>query len=113
MANIKKNDKDKKQVRKVMVIPRDNKTYEEKYAIANGKKIPFEIPITLNEKDIKAIEHQKEAHQVDNIMTVPDVMNKYSCTQAEAVKIVEAQSHHKEIGGKKIVWRPKYMVQNR
>ena len=43
MANIKKNDNDKKAGR-YMILPRDNKTYEEKYAIC----IIESIYVTVN-----------------------------------------------------------------
>ncbi len=110
MANIKKSMSDKK-AQRYMVIPRNQETYEEKYAIANGRKVPFETPITLSDKEVRSLEHQKEAFQVDNILTVYDAMEKYQCNQSEAAKIVAAQANHKEIGGKTIKWRAKYILQ--
>ncbi len=110
MANIKKSMSDKK-AQRYMVIPRNQDTYEEKYAIANGRKVPFETPITLSDKEVKSLEHQKEAFQVDNVLTVYDVMEKYQCDQGAAAKIVAAQAQHKEIGGKTIKWRGKYILQ--
>ncbi len=110
MANIKKADADKKNA-KYMIIPRSQKTYEERYAIANGKKLPFEVPLVLSQKDVKTLEGQKEPFQVDNIMTVPDAMEKFQCDQKQASEIVAAQSTHKEIGGTTIKWRAKYILQ--
>jgi len=110
MANIRKAKTDIKSQR-YMVIPRNQDTYEEKYAIANGRKVPFETPITLSAKEVKSLEHQKEPFQVDNVLTVYDVMEKYQCDQAAAAKIVAAQATHKEIGGKTIKWRAKYILQ--
>ena len=110
MANVKKAMSDMK-AQRYMIIPRNQDTYEEKYAIANGRKVPFETPITLSGKEVAALEHQKEAFQVDNILTVYDVMEKFQCDQSAAAKIVAAQSQHKEIGGKTIKWRSKYILQ--
>ncbi len=110
MANVKKAMSDMK-AQRYMVIPRNQDTYEEKYAIANGRKVPFETPITLSAKEVKSLEHQREAFQVDNVLTVYDVMDKYQCDQAAAAKIVAAQATHKEIGGKTIKWRQKYILQ--
>ena len=111
MANIKKADADKKMER-YMVIPRSQETYEEKYAIANGKKIPFETPLFISQKDKLTLEGQKEPFQVDNTLTVFDAMEKFQCDQAAAAKIVAAQATHKEIGGTTIKWRAKYILQS-
>jgi len=110
MANIKKAMTDKKSQR-YMIIPRNQDTYDEKYAIANGRKVPFEVPITLSQKEVDSLEHQKEAFQVDNQLTVMDAMDKYQVDQKKAATIVAAQASHKEIGGKTIKWRSKYILQ--
>ncbi len=111
MANVKKSDTDKKTREKYMIIPRNQDTYDEKYCIANGRKLPFETPLMLTRKEVETLEHQKEAFQVDNQLTVMDAMDKYQCDQAAAAKIVAAQAQHKEIGGKTIKWRSKYILQ--
>jgi len=110
MANIKKASNDKKPG-KYMIIPRDQNTYNEKFAVANGKKLPFETPITLSTADVKALEHQREPFQVDNQLTVMDAMDKYQVDQKKAAQIVQAQAQHPEIGGKTIKWRNKYIIQ--
>ena len=110
MANVKKAEADKK-LQQYMIIPRSQSTYEERFAIANGKRLPFEVPLRLSQKDVDTLQGQKEPFQVDNIMTVPDAMEKFSCDQQKASEIVAAQSTHKEIGGKTIKWRAKYILQ--
>ena len=110
MANVKKSMADNKSQR-YMIIPRTQDTYEEKYAIANGRKVPFETPLTLSSKEVKSLEHQKEAFQTDNHLTVYDAMEKYQVDQKKAATIVAAQAQHKEIGGKTIKWRSKYILQ--
>jgi len=111
MANVKKATVDKKERSSYLVIPRNQTTYDEKFAIANGRKIPFEVVVSLTQREVKALEHQREPFQVDNHLTVYDAMDKYQCDQAAATKIVAAQAQHKEIGGKTIKWRQKYIVQ--
>jgi hypothetical protein len=109
MANIKKN---KSRAGVYMIIPRDQSTYEEKFAVANMRKLPFETPVTLSDADVKVLEHQKEAFQTDNKMTVYEVMDKYQVDQKKAAQIVQAQAQHPEIGGKTIRWRSKYILQS-
>jgi hypothetical protein len=109
MANVKKNDKDIKPA-KYIIIPRDQNTYNEKFAIANMKKLPFETPVTLTMNDVKALENQKEAFQSDNTMSIYEIMEKYQVDQKKAAEIAKAQSVHPEIGGKTIKWRSKYIL---
>ena len=110
MANIKKNVKDQKPG-KYIIIPRSQDTYEEKYAVANGKKLPFETPVVLSHRDVKTLEHQKEPFQADSKMTVYEVMDKYQVPQNEAAKILQAQAKSSSATGKTIKWRSKYIVQ--
>jgi hypothetical protein len=110
MANVKKSDTDKK-AGKYIIIPRDQNTYDEKFAIANMRRLPFETPVTLSHQDVLALENQKEPFQMDNKMTVYEAMEKYQVNQKKAAEIVQAQSKHPEIGGKIIKWRSKYILQ--
>ncbi len=111
MANIKKSDTDTKPGR-YMIIPRNQDTYEEKFAIANGKKLPFETPLTLSRQDVQTLEKQKEPFKSDSKMTVLDIMDKYSVPQDKAVKIMQAQTKHPELNSSSIKWRSKYIVQS-
>jgi hypothetical protein len=110
MANIKKSDKDIKPS-KYMIIPRNQATYEEKFAVVNGRKLPFETPVMLSVNDVKAIERQKEPFQVDSNLTVYEAMEKYQVDQKKAAQIVQAQSKVKDMG-KTIKWRSKYILQS-
>ena len=111
MANIKKSEGDTK-AQVYIIIPRNQDTYEEKFAVCGAKKYPFEIPVHLTREQVVILERQKQPFQVDNQLTVHEAMDKYQCTQAQAAKIVSAQSTHKEIGGKTIKWRSKYILQS-
>jgi len=110
MANIKKADSDTKP-QKYIIIPRSEKVYEEMYAIANGRKLPFETPVTLRPNDVKALEQQKEPFQTSEQMTVYEAMEKFSVDQAKATQIVKAAAMHPEMTGSTIKWRPKYILQ--
>jgi len=112
MANIKKSsdNKDSKPAR-IMIVPRNQDTYEERFAIANGKRLPFEVPLSLSEKDILTLEKQKEPFKANNTMTVYDIMDKYGVPQDKAISILEAQNTHPDINGSSIKWRSKYVIQ--
>ncbi len=111
MANIKKAEKNTKPGR-YMIIPRNQDTYDEKFCIANGKRLPFEVPVSLSQRDVETLEKQKEPFKADSTMTIYDVMDKYSVPQEQAVKILEAQSKHPELNESTIKWRAKYIVQS-
>ncbi len=110
MANIKTSDS-KTKSRKFIILPRDQETYNEKFAIANGRQLPFETPVTLRPDDVKAIENQKEPFQTSDQMTVYEAMEKFSVDQTKATEIVQAAAKHPEMTGAQIKWRPKYILQ--
>jgi len=110
MANTVKAEKDKKP-QKYIILPRNESTYEEKFAIANGRRLPFETPVVLRPNDVEAIEQQKEPFQTTDTMTVYEAMEKYSVTQEKAAEIVKAQQVHPEMAGSSIKWRSKYLLQ--
>jgi len=108
MANVK-TSKSENKPRKVMVIPRSNEGYKEKFCIANGKRIPFENPVVLTPMDIKAIENQKEPIKVSGGETVYDIMDKLQVDQKKAAAIL-AQKQNEGLD-QKIAWKSKYIVQ--
>jgi len=108
MANVKKNaDKSGKYV----IIPRNEETYKEGFAVANRRRLPFETPVTLSKQDVDALENQKEPVKTTNRLTVYEVMEKYQVDQKKASQIVQAQAQHPDIGGTTIKWRPKFILQ--
>ena len=110
MANIKL-DKDPNKLIKCLVIPRNQETYNEKFAVANGRRLPFEVPVMIKREDIDVLEHQKEPFKADSTMSVFDIMEKHSVPQDKAIQIMDAQRHHPELNESTIKWRPKYIVQ--
>ena len=97
--------------KRFIILPRDAATYEEKFAIANGRKLPFETPVSLRPNDVKALEQQKEPFQTTDQMTVYEAMEKFSVDQAKASEIVQAQAIHPEMASSQIKWRSKYLLQ--
>jgi len=110
MANIKKAAADVK-AQRYIILPRNQDTYEEKFAIANGRRLPFETPVSLRPNDIEALEQQKEPFQTTNEMTVYEAMEKFSVDQGKAAEIVKASQAHPEMNGSSIKWRSKYLLQ--
>ena len=110
MANIKTSKTDTKPQRYI-ILPRNQDTYEEKFAIANGRKLPFETPVSLRPNDIKALEQQKEPFQTTDTMTVYEAMEKFSVDQAKASEIIKASASHPEMNNSSIKWRNKYLLQ--
>jgi len=110
MANIKKSGNDTKP-QKYIIIPRNQDTYEEKFAIVNGRKLPFETPVSLRKNDVVALEQQKEPFQTTETMTVYEAMEKFSIDQAKASEIIKASAQHPEMSGSTIKWRSKYLLQ--
>ncbi len=108
MANIKTSKKIDKGVR-VVVIPRSNETYKEKFAIANGKRIRFETPTVISENDIRAIENQKEPIKVSGSETVYDIMEKLQVDQKKAAAVL-ANKRQNDMDSR-ISWKSKYIVQ--
>lgn len=109
-AAIKTSGNDKKNSRYI-ILPRNQNTYEEMFAIANGKRLPFETPLTLSRQDVETLEKQKEPFKAESNMTVYDIMDKYAVNQEKAIKIMDAQKHHPELNESTIKWRQKYIVQ--
>lgn len=99
-----------KTAKRVIIIPRSNEGYEEAYAIANGKRIPFETPVVLSVADVKAIERQKEPYQADKKVSVFQIMEERGVSQEEANKIARGIASDPSMGAKTIKWAPKYLV---
>jgi hypothetical protein len=108
MANIK-TSKSEHKPKKVIVIPRSNETYKERFAIANGKRAPFETPTVLSENDIRAIKNQKEPIKTTGSETVYDIMEKLQVDQKKAAAIL-ANKRANDMDSR-ISWKQKYIVQ--
>jgi len=107
MANIKTSEK--KSGRKVIILPRSNDTYKEKFAFANGQRIPFETPVLLNDTQIKLLKQQREPIKGKNTDTVYDVMDRLQVDQKKAAQIL-AEKQRSGLDTS-INWKQKYIVQ--
>lgn len=104
-----KTDKGKKQ--RYMIIARNTETIKEQVANANGKQIPFETPVFLTEKDVQTLERQKEPIQVEQSVSVHELMQKHACTVDKAQEMAKLIRENPDQGGKKITYVSKYILQ--
>ena len=96
--------------KRYVVIPRSNEAFKERFAIANGKRVPFDTPVILADGDVKVLKHQREPIQIDGDVNVHQIMDEMRIPQSEANKIAQARANSKDAMGKKIQWVPKYSV---
>ena len=111
MANIKttrSKEKQETEARRVIVIPRSNETYKEKFAVANGAKIPFETPVVLTPAQIKVIEMQKEPIKESGNETVYQIMDRLQIDQKKAAQIL--QQKRADGMDTRMAWKQKYIV---
>jgi hypothetical protein len=117
MANVKKAEPTVNETKrkKYMVIARSPETMKEGYAIVNAggikaKRIPFETPVMLTDKEVAVIKRQRESIQVDAELTVYQIMEKYKMSQEKANRMIRQINSDKDMGGKRIDWVARYIV---
>jgi len=77
---------------KVIVKPATDNAYREGYAKANGKVIPYDVPVIVEESDLKVLERMKEPKKVnDKTIDVHKIMNDLRITQEKANRIARIQ----------------------
>jgi len=96
--------------KKYIVIARSTETIKEMYAIAGTKRIPFDEPVFLTDKDIVALKRQREPIQVEKQVTVRDIMEKHRVSQGKAQEMAKLIANNPDQGGKKITFVSKYLV---
>jgi len=101
--------KETKKAGKYIVIPRSNEALKERFAIANGKRVPFDTPVILNADDVTVLKHQREPIQMEGEVNVHQIMDELRVPQAQANKIAEARANNKDMS-KRLQWVPKYSV---
>ncbi len=74
----------KKERQKYLVIARSTETIKEQYAIAGTKRIPFDTPVYLTEKDIVSLKRQREPIQVEKQVSEKEIMEKHQVSQSKA-----------------------------
>ena len=96
---------------KVIVKPATDNAYKEGYAKANGKVIPFEVPVIVNENDIKVLERIKEPKRVDkNSIDIHKIMDDLQITQETANKVAKRSKEDGMTGRVDVRYVPKYFV---
>ncbi len=101
--------KEKAKAKRYIVIPRSNEALKEKFAVANMKRIPFDVPVPLTDMEVRILKEQKEPLQVDEDINVHRIMDEMRITQEQANKIAQARSANRDMG-KKIKFVQKYSV---
>ena len=99
----------KQKVRRYLVIPRSNEALKEKFAVANMKRVPFDVPVPLTDMEVRILKEQKEPVAMDAEVNVHRIMEEMRIPQEEANKIAEARSRGGSMG-KRIRFVNKYSV---
>ena len=76
-----------------------------------AKRIPFERPVYLSEAEVAALKRQKEPIQVDKDISVHEIMEKHKIPQAKANQLARQTERDPSMGGKRITFTPKFLVQ--
>ena len=93
-----------------LVIARNNETLKEGYAVAGTKRIPFDTPVALNDRDIESIKRQREPIQIEKQINVREIMQQHQVSQTKANEMAKMISANPDQGGKKIEFVSKYIV---
>ena len=95
---------------KIIVKPATDNAYKEKFAKANGKVIPFDVPIIVEQRDIRVLQSLKEPRKMEQKrVNVHNIMDQMQITQEKANKIARSNDRDMSTGGIQFV--PKYFVQ--
>lgn len=79
----------------VIVKPATDNAYKEGYAFANGKVIPFDVKVKLEDRDIKVLQSRREARKVDpNGVNVHELMDQLRIPQEKANAIAKSNGTH-------------------
>jgi hypothetical protein len=97
--------------KKYIVIARSNETLKEQYAVAGVKKVPFDTPVVLTDREVASLERQREPIQVEKQISVHEIMEKHKVTQVKANEIAKMIAADPSQGGKKITFVKKYVIQ--
>ena len=109
--------KKKSEMKQYIVIARNPETMKEGYAfVSTGERprplrVPFEKPVYLTEKEVAALKRQREAVEMDAHINVHEIMEKHKVSQNIANRMAQATERDRSMGGKKITFTPKYVIQ--
>ena len=103
--------------RNYIVIPLSPQARKEGYAICNAnsamgaKRIPFEKPIPLTEAEVAVLKRQRDPMTIEKDISVSEIMDKHRIPADKARKLAQQIERDPDMGGKRIVFQPKYHVQ--
>ena len=99
-----------KEAIKVKVLPATDNSRRLGYARVNQKVIPFDVPVIINEQDLKGLKHQKEpVNTANETINVRKIMDDLQIPQSKANKIA-SMNESKDMNSK-VDFIPKYFVQ--
>jgi hypothetical protein len=101
-------EKKKEELKRYVVLPRDNKDYKVGYAKTGNKPVPFGTPIALSLNEVKQLENQKTASKVGT-KTPYDVAKEKGVSIDRAVELLEQMGNASK--GDDISWLPRYSVE--
>ena len=93
-----------------IVIARNNETLKEGYAVCGQKRIPFDTPVALTEREVEVLKHQREAIQIERQVSVREIMEKHQIDQHKANEMAKMIQQSPDQGGKSIEFVSKYIV---
>ena len=100
----------KKKLFTIVVSPATDNAHKEALLKINGKRIPFGIPIKVEERDIKTIERINEQKRSTNrSLNVHQIMEDMKISQEKANRVARL-SEKENIGNSQISYVPKYFV---
>lgn len=95
---------------KIIVKPATDNAYRERFAKANGKVIPFDVPIIVEERDIRVLQRMKEPKKaIEERVDVHKIMNQMQISQEKANRI--ARTGERDMNNNGVSFVPKYFVQ--
>jgi hypothetical protein len=96
---------------KIIVKPATDNAYKEGYAKANGKIIPFDVPVIVDENDVRVLERIKEPKRMDkNAIDVHRIMDDLQITQEKANRIARMSEKEGMTGKVDVRYVPRYFV---
>jgi len=105
MATVKKNAQG---MERVKVIPRSASAEKEMFAVCNNKRVPFEVPVYLSERDIRTLKRQKEPRANSKKINIHKIMDDYHISQSKANAV--AKKMEGEQMNNSFSWVDKYII---
>jgi hypothetical protein len=93
-----------------IVSPRTDNAIKIPYVKVNGKIIPFDRKVEINENDLKALQGMKEPKKKGLAIDVHQIMDNLKINQEKANRIARLQEREGMYGKGNVQFIPKYTV---